>query len=164
MAFYSALVRLSSAETISNTTTTPIPWDTAVHDDGSFWSAGSPTRLTVPSGVEVVVVTAYLAYANNANNDRWILIVQDGDTSNPVAEMFIPNSPVVDNDRVYAQSPPLKVSAGSYFEVYAWQASGGDLDVNNANTTFFSIESLTDITVTPPVVGGTQPIICTIIT
>ena len=85
-------------------------------------------------------MTAYSAFPNNNPGDRWIEIRKNG--SDTVAGMLLPESPVSDNDRVYAQSPPLKVVAGDYFEVLVWQGSGGNLDLLDANTTFFSIEGL----------------------
>ena len=133
-----ALVRLTGDVAVSTGTQTTVDWDAVVHDNFGWWSAGNPSRLTVPSGVSAVVVTAYLAFENNSTGDRWITIRKNG--TDVVAEMMIPESPVVDNDRVYAQSPLLKVSPGDYFDVTAWQGSGGDLDLLNANSTFFSIE------------------------
>ena len=88
----------------------------------------------------MVILTAYAAFPNNNTGDRWIEIRKNG--SDTVAGMLLPESPVSDNDRVYAQSPPLKVVAGDYFEVLVWQGSGGNLDLLDANTTFFSIEGL----------------------
>ena len=40
------------------------------------------------------------------------------------------------------QSPPLEVEPGDYFELEVWQSSGGNLDLLDANSTFFSIEGL----------------------
>ena len=88
----------------------------------------------------MAILTAYAAFNDNNTGDRWIEIRRNG--SDTVAGMLLPESPVSDNDRVYAQSPPLKVVAGDYFEVLVWQGSGGDLDLLDANTTFFSIEGL----------------------
>jgi hypothetical protein len=136
----SALVRMSANQTIPASTQTVVDWGSEVHDDAGYWDAGSPSRLTVPAGVDVVILTAYAAFPNNNTGDRWIEIRKNG--SDTVAGMMLPESPVSDNDRVYAQSPPLKVVAGDYFEVLVWQGSGGDLDLLDANTTFFSIEGL----------------------
>lgn len=137
----SALVRLLANQSITTSTQTAVQWAQAVHDDKNFWSAGSPTRLTVPPRVNAVVLTAYNAWPDNGTGDRWIVIRQNGATD--AASMILPFSPVSDNDRVYAQTPLLRVSPGEYFEVLAWQASGGNLNLLDANTTFFSIEGFT---------------------
>jgi hypothetical protein len=118
----SALVRLSANQTISTGTLTKVSWGSVVHDEANFWAAGNPTRLTVPPGITEAIVSAYAAFPNNGTGDRWIVIRYNDVTE--VASMILPNSPVSDNDRIYAQTPVLKVTPGDFFEVQVWQASG----------------------------------------
>ena len=53
-AFRGALVKLTADEPIADSTDVAIPRDAAVYDTDAFWSAGNPTRLTVPAGVAKV--------------------------------------------------------------------------------------------------------------
>jgi hypothetical protein len=144
-----ALVQLSVNQAISTGTLTKVSWGSVVHDEANFWADGNPTRLTVPPGITEVIVSAYAAFPNNGTGDRWIVIRYNDTTQ--VASMILPNSPVSDNDRIYAQTPVLKVTPGDFFEVQVWQASGGNLDLLAANTTFASIEALGEVAIlTPP--------------
>jgi hypothetical protein len=49
-----ALIRLTADEPVADSTDVAIHWDAIVCDKDTFWSAGNPTRLTVPSGVAKV--------------------------------------------------------------------------------------------------------------
>jgi hypothetical protein len=53
-AFRGALVQLTADEAVAASTDAAIPWDAIVYDTDAFWSAGNPTRLTVPAGVSKV--------------------------------------------------------------------------------------------------------------
>ena len=53
-AFQGALVRLTADEPVADSTDVAIPWDATVNDTDAFWSAGNPTRLTVPAGLSKV--------------------------------------------------------------------------------------------------------------
>ncbi len=56
-----ALVGLAnSTQALNNGSETLIAWDSATWDTGSFWSAGSPTVLTIPTGVTKVAIRAGL--------------------------------------------------------------------------------------------------------
>ena len=49
-----ALLRLTADKSIPSGTPTVIDWDSPVYDTSNFWSAGNPSRLTVPIGVSKV--------------------------------------------------------------------------------------------------------------
>lgn len=55
-----------------------IPWDATVYDTDAFWSAGSPTRLTVPAGVSKVRLKGNLNWTFGGTGSRHIWMHQNG--------------------------------------------------------------------------------------
>jgi len=136
----SALVKLTADEAIATATGTSIPWDAAEYDDNSMWSAGNPTRLTVPaSGFARARLQAGILWGGHATGYRNIDIRKNGSLA-----AGAPNSTVfpssADTMAQLIASPILAVSPGDYFEVRVLQNSGGSLNVGASSPSWFAME------------------------
>ena len=56
-AFRGAMVKVTADEPVADSTDVAIPWEAVLYDTDAFWSAGNPTRLTVPAGVRSATST-----------------------------------------------------------------------------------------------------------
>lgn len=158
--FQGAAVRLTSNESISTASNTDIPWDVVTFDTDSFWSGGSPTRLTVPSGVTKVRVSAGIEWGTSAVGQRAASITKNGSFS--VEGRADDKRSAGDDSIGHIQniiSATLSVVSGDYFEVNVFQDSGGNLNVLTSAATWFAIEVVETINNTSleSVVVAAQP-------
>lgn len=144
--FSGALVKKAATQTTADYSAgAVVTWDTEVLDVGGWHDTGSNTsRLTVPSGVNYVRVTANVTISLlTANADAYFMIIKNGDTN--AATRYV-NMPVAIEDtsqtdaRCNLCSGPLAVTAGDYFEVYLIMT--GDSSVSLLDNSYFSIEKL----------------------
>jgi hypothetical protein len=125
--FVGASVYKPSVQTLSNATYTAITFAGETFDTDSFHdNATNNTRMTIPTGKGgKYLVTAEIAYVNNATGQRILLLYKNGVSVmiNQVAgvsasiDAYIPFAFVV------------SVVAGDYLELYGWQNSGGNLNI-----------------------------------
>lgn len=140
---------VASVQSIADATPTAVSWDSILFDDSAFWSAGNPSRLTIPAtGVTRVRLTAGIRWTANGTGERKIKI-----RSNP-AGIYDANSiwcsddrPSDDNGDATVDTGIIPVTPGMYFEVLVEQDSGGPLDLNTAgadenHSNFFNLEVL----------------------
>jgi uncharacterized protein YjlB len=141
--FSGAMVNLTADETISNDTNTQIPWDAAVYDEGGWWSAASPTRFTVPSGVTKIRLAANVVWTTVfASSTAFRLLYQfkkngstfEGDASNRRMQFEVGDGGLV--------SAVVEVSAGDYFELDINQNRGSSADIDAQNLTWFAVEAV----------------------
>jgi hypothetical protein len=52
--FRDTTLTITGYEAVADSTDVVVPWNAVVYDTDAFWSAGNPTRLTVPAGVSKV--------------------------------------------------------------------------------------------------------------
>lgn len=127
----STVVKLTANEAIENNTETAIPWDAADHDDGAMWSAGSPTRLTVPTNFSRVRITGGITWASNATGTRAIVAKKNGSYVAGLPNVIAASPGAV----AFGQSAPgaiVQVTAGDYLELFVTQTSGGSLNLTSA--------------------------------
>lgn len=135
-----AMVRLSSALTgVDYSSSTAIPWSVASYDDLSFWSAGAPTRLTVPPGVYSVRIAYYVSLNNvTANTNMFVSLNKNG--SGTFDGQL---SPVCDTDnispRLNGYTGVLPVIPTDFFDT---RGIWGDTNVDIATTSWFTIEAV----------------------
>jgi hypothetical protein len=130
--FAGVLVRLSANESIATGVVTVIDWDTAIYETGhDFWDVSSnPSRLTVPSGVTKVKLSASIRWSSNAGSFRQLYIKKNaGNFSGMIA---------IDNKApslfgMNASTATLEVSATDYFEVSVFHQVGSTISVDNTN-------------------------------
>lgn len=132
-AFGGASVSRDAAQTIGNNSDTAVTWNVESFDTDALHSLLSDTsRMTVPaSGVSYVRLNASITFDNNSSGVRRIKIVKNGATT--IAAQSIDGAGF---DALSVSSGLVAVSASDYFEVFAYQTSGGDLDVLGSQNAF----------------------------
>jgi hypothetical protein len=144
--FSGAMVKKAADQTAANYSAGSIvTWDTEVLDVGGWHDTGSNTsRLTVPSGVSTVRVTAGIAVTSLlANAEAYVLMIKNGDTNAATRAI---NLPVAEEDSsaviafMQLSSGPLAVSPGDYFEI--WPLIPGDASITIEDYSWFAIEKL----------------------
>lgn len=135
--FQGALVKLTSTQSIPDTTSTAVSWSAAEYDNASIWSGGSPTRLTVPTGVRWVRLQANVAFAIDAagTGRRLVKIKKNGSDGFGLPIMHIwPNESFGARTDLNVCSAALQVTGGDYFEVFVEQGSGGSIGLVGTGT------------------------------
>ena len=145
--FSGCLVKKAADQTTADySTDAAISWDTDVIDVGGWHDTGADTsRLTVPSGVSYVRLSAAVCLSSLATNtDVWIWATKNGDN---VAETRHVNLPVTHEDSPSSTSQylnflsgPISVSAGDYFELRLHAI--GDASVTFEDFSWFAIEKI----------------------
>lgn len=136
-----ALVVLTAGT--SATATTAIAWNSASYDTGSFWSAGSPTRLTVPAGVTLVRLCggAYGYFSTGSG------LIGSGIIKNGASGAGLPHNLTEGHTNsvpyiLSVCSAPVVTTAGDYFEFTFGPNGAGTVTIPNDARTWFSIEEV----------------------
>lgn len=135
-----ALVTKSAAQSGDFTAATAVTYDTEQYDIGGWFdSASSTTRLTVPSGVQYVRITACHAVSSFVGGE-WI---RGSVRKNGVTTAFMPKSSHEASGVMYLNysSPVLPVTAGDYFQQFV-QVEADTATTIDVNNTSFSIEKV----------------------
>jgi len=128
--------KTGGAQSISDSTATVITFDAESFDVGTMHdNATNNTRLTIPSGGDgLYVVTAGVAFTGNATGVRALTLKLTG-----TAVSDTQDSSVAAATHIMQLSAISLAVAGDYFEVFAYQNSGGALNVvTGASVTFLS--------------------------
>jgi hypothetical protein len=127
--FVGCSVYNSTAPTIANNTSTLLTFDTENFDTNSFHSTSSNTgRMTIPTGLGgYYLVNFSMRWDPNATGDRTYKVRKNGSTdlvtiSGPTTNFQTASKPVI-----------INLAAGDYIELFAQQASGGNLIAYNRN-------------------------------
>ena len=118
--FRGARVKMNTDDTAVNAVAGyTIPFDAAVFDTDSFWSAGSPTRLTIPAGKGIthVVATAQVTWsASTADTFNTVAIRHYNSSDTQLHHIGQRQTETGSNAAALAVSTgPLAVSDGDYF-------------------------------------------------
>ncbi|MEP9389668.1 hypothetical protein [Mesorhizobium sp. KR9-304] len=136
--FSGALVKRTTNQLISSTTAI-MTWEAEQYDVGGWWSGGSPTRLTVPSGVTKVRLTANIR-PGSTSGKIFIRTLKNGSSFvGMLAEGAAPGtsgSPEAPG----GVSAVVAVSAGDYFELEVTDASSENF--GSSTNVWFSIEAV----------------------
>lgn len=120
------LVHLAANQSIPNDTATVVAWDTEIYDTDSIHAAGG---FTIPAGVTKIRLSTGTYYAANATGYRFTYFEEGtanltGQGSNRV------DSPSATGSALTSfTSAVLDVAGGEVFSLYAYQNSGGALNV-----------------------------------
>lgn len=145
--FKGALVKLTADESLANATLLAIPWDAEVYDEGGFWVIGSPTRLTVPEGVTKIRLTGNLGILSGLTADRILVRIKKNGDLAQTFQTAQDIDPITGAPTISFSTPVFEVVATDYFEMMAFQDSGGALSIDAAGVggetrTFFGIEAI----------------------
>jgi hypothetical protein len=138
--FMGAMVRFNSDPVWSTFPRNPVAWDAADYDVGGFWSAGSPQRFTIPTGVLRVRLHCNLKFVPGTfltNTAYFIQFMKNGSLSFRGNSLLTATNGYVDVG-VTITSPVLSVVAGDFFEVYFTTTEGSTSP--EASNSQFSIE------------------------
>jgi hypothetical protein len=135
-AFRGALVGLTADEPVADSTDVPVPWDATIYDTDAFWSAGAPTRLTVPAGVTKVRLRGNSDGTFGGSGHRHVWMHQNGGLLFGMAR----ESDEGDAGVQSIGSAVVDVTPGDYFELLAHQTSGSTKNVAADELTWFAIE------------------------
>lgn len=130
----------AAAQSLSTDTATLITFDAEEFDTDSYHSTSTNTgRMTIPSGKDgKYLLIASIRFTANATGSRSVQIYKNGAS---VAAPTRANSVSESGSATWINgSAVLSAVAGDYFEVYGYQKSGGNLDVDASQlSTRFSI-------------------------
>lgn len=129
-----ARVNLSSL--ISSHTSGVLNWNNEVVDTDGFYSSGSPSRLTVPTGISRVRVTANLETESYTGNVL-IEIRKNGSLVTGCVKKISGKGAL---KLLNLATPPLEVSSGDYFELFVQTAVAHS--IQPAPFTWFCIEEV----------------------
>ncbi len=139
-----ALLRLS-ANLTGLATDAVITWNTVVSDTDSFWSAGAPTRLTIPAGITKVRLHAGIAHEALATAGSVSAFFKKGGSFMGSPNMYSSSlsrqgTTGFTTNLSEARSVVLDVVAGNYFEVATVFSMAGQDQVLASVNTFFELE------------------------
>jgi hypothetical protein len=122
----------ASAQSLSNDTSAAITFDAEEFDTDAYHSTASNTsRITIPSGkAGKYLFVATIEFDSNSSGNRAIFFNKNGSLVTR-GQRFAPSGSSVSN---YTTSCILDLAVADYIEVFAYQNSGGSLNVNNAQT------------------------------
>lgn len=128
---------------LANTYTTAMTVNYAITDTDSMYNAGTPNRVTIPSGVSRVRCIASAEFPTHATGERHMTLYRNG------SSLLTSLGSVVARDRQAGlgsngvmcnfTSPAIPVVVGDYLEVKLYQSSGVSM---NITTAFFEVEIL----------------------
>jgi hypothetical protein len=115
-----------------------LSWDTEGYDNGGWFAGGSPTRLTVPSGVTRVDVEIYVTWGDGTGSgQRWELwLKKDGSFIYPALKFSTYDVSWHETLSVM----DVSVTAGNYFEAYLANIAG-DNSVTLGTASYFKIRA-----------------------
>jgi hypothetical protein len=125
------LVAYSTTESVNHNTATDMTFDTAVHDPDGYWSAGDPTKLTIPAGkggVFIVQAGTFVGGTAVPTQDC-IIYIQKNDTEGVIGSVrSYPQTGANGNPIGYIATNPVTVALteGQYvkFIVYIDNPAG----------------------------------------
>lgn len=129
---------LNANQSIATSSETAVSWNTTRFNDLSMWNGGAPDRVSIPTGVRKVRVSAGAVWDSSAVGQRRLRIVgSDGHTwaqSQLGASGFDAENVSVTLD--------VQALGITYFRATVTQSSGGNLDLLNKEATFLEVEIL----------------------
>lgn len=136
--FRGALLRRTANYTVSTTGAyVAIPWQSAVYDTDAFWSAGQPTRLTVPTGVTKVRLTANIEWQTSPTS-QLVEIRKNGVSVVGGGSFIVRGDSGYSNQMRNIASAVLPVAAGDWFDLAVYIGASGEL--RSLERTWFAIE------------------------
>lgn len=110
---------------------TPISWtsvDSVMGDPDAFWSAGAPTRVTIPAGLGGVYSLEVSAdFDQNATGHRRLLLNHRNSGGTLIRQKLNQGLPPAANACIFGLPYINRMAPGDYIEVSTLQTSGGNL-------------------------------------
>lgn len=127
--------------------TTPVSWEAASFDTDSFWSAGAPTRLTIPSGITKVRLLWSVFYGTSATAGSASILLHKNGSSATSPDFWgrttaRQGTTGFSNNEASGMSAALAVSPGDYFELVASISGISTSTIEASSRTVFELEVL----------------------
>lgn len=116
-------VYMTGAQTIPDGSNTTLSWSTTEVDTLGAWSGGAPSRLTVPSGVSLVLITAGTRWSYTGSSGQIVVSI----TKNGSLARGKDTRKTADGTEACLSRIDSCV-AGDYYELQALQTTGGAVD------------------------------------
>lgn len=141
-AFNGARIKKGTNQTIGGPGSAVLLWASTDYDTDSWWSGGDPTKLTVPSGVNYVVVRFSFEIGGTATGVQTAVILKNAAEFQGSGEMVLValSGAATPVDVASIVAGPEPVSAGDAFTVVFGTTDG--VQVNQSKYTWFSIEAV----------------------
>ena len=125
-------VILTEPQAIPNLEGVTIAWDSdegpRCYNEGPCWSSEHPTRFTAPTGQGgLYLLTTTLQYVDKPVGERSIFVRLNGSEFDNIASLQHPM--YEENGRVLNVAVQIRLEAGEYIEVGAFQDSGKSLNI-----------------------------------
>lgn len=145
--FRGVTVSTSSGIEIPDSNFKTIPFDVENYDNGGWYTAGLPTRLTVPSGISHVQLQGSVSIESPSSGTRSLRIVRNGlesltnfPTGGISSTTSVFSDPTLSSTAFSTTSPVLAVTGtNEFFELQVYQNSGAILDTQVGGTSFSAI-------------------------
>ena len=118
-------------------TSTVVLFETDIYDpDGLHSTVSNVSRITIPAGAKRAQFFAGIAFVNNAVGVRRAALLKNGSGLSPGMLDIRTNPDAAELTVIHLISPILTVAAADYFEMQAYQTSGGNLFLSTNNCHF----------------------------
>ena len=126
--FTGAGVKKSAAQSISNNTFTIITFDQEDFDTNSFHdNSTNNSRITIPTGKGgYYLISGLIGFASNTTGARGVTLLKNGTDVN---YLYLQGAGASGQPLLAPISYIAAASAGDYFQLSAYQSSGGSLDI-----------------------------------
>ena len=119
------LVRRAANQSVNDSSTTNISFDTEDIDDNSFYAAGSPTKITLPRK-GIYLFDVFVQFASDADGIRLVTLPRGGGAADRGMYMAAING---GDTSVIISFLTAERAAGDYYEVAVWHNAGGALNI-----------------------------------
>lgn len=130
-----AMVYRTSNQTFTNGVEDRFTPQAAKYNTGGIWSAGDPTKLTIPSGASFVRVSCGMRWTGNTTGYRTVKIKTNTGAIYAASDFTTGQS----GDTVIIM-PPVSTAGLLYFVCDLTQGSGGNLDLRGVDGSYFALE------------------------
>lgn len=127
---YCLLWNSTALSVVSGNNSTVVPFDTTIMDSDNMHSISTNTSRITINTAGVYVFTGIVDWAANATGERECHIRKLGSNSNFVGQNCWQAASANDT-RITTPTPPLPCAVGDWFEVYVFQTSGVNLNINS---------------------------------
>lgn len=146
--FRGCKAKMTSDDTAQNVTSeTAVSFDAAAFDTDSFWSAGSPTRITIPSASFTYVSLVGQVQVSSSTADSYLICgIQHKNSANTLLRHF--GARFVEKSAtgvmMQASTGPVAVSSGDYFLLMVREETDNSVTIEGDDTgeTFLALTVL----------------------
>jgi hypothetical protein len=136
--FRGAKAKMTADDTTQNVSggDTAVSFDSAVFDTDSFWSAGAPTRLTIPATVTYVELVGQVSVASSTGDTGFYTGIFHRNSAGTLLRNFGPR--LIETGgaakQLQAVTGPVAVTAGDYFELTVREETDASVTIDGDGT------------------------------